>query len=72
MYWQVMTDGAGYHAGEVLDLGDTEAAAQVARLVTLRPVDAPASPRSPAPKPAVTPVTVIVSKPPVRLKYLRG
>ena len=42
MYWKVLIDGAGYTAGDVLDLADVEQAAQIARSVPLLQVGAPA------------------------------
>jgi len=53
MFFKVLIDGAGYSAGEVLDLADAEQAAQIARLVPLAQVAAPAD------APLVEPVAVV-------------
>lgn len=61
MYWRVLIDGAGYTAGDVLDLADTEAVALVAALVPLVRVDAlPLPEREPVPEPVrVAPLPVV-------------
>lgn len=35
MFWKVLIDGAGYTAGDILDLNDAEDAARVAALVPI-------------------------------------
>ena len=35
MYWKVLIDGAGYTAGDILDLNDAEEAARIAALVPI-------------------------------------
>ena len=50
MFWQVLLTGAGYTAGDILDLNDAEEAARIAALVPLVQV-----PR-PLPQPAAKPV----------------
>lgn len=37
MYWRVLIDGAGYTAGDILDLNDAEEAARIATLVPIAP-----------------------------------
>ena len=58
MFWRVLTDGSGYRAGDILDLGDAEAAEQVARLVAITPADAPLPP-----EPVAEPEPVAAAKP---------
>jgi hypothetical protein len=35
MFWRVLIDGAGYSAGDILDLNDAEEAARIAALVPI-------------------------------------
>jgi hypothetical protein len=35
MFWKVLIDGAGYTAGDILDLNDAEEAARIAALVPI-------------------------------------
>lgn len=62
MYYRVLIDGAGYTAGDILDLNDAEDAACIAALVPLLPVRIPD-----APSPVVTQVaSVPLPKPELR------
>ena len=70
MYWKVLIDGAGYTAGDVLDLADAEQAAQIARLVPLAQVPAPAD--APAGKPAAVVELTSSAPPPSAPKAHRG
>lgn len=35
MFWKILIDGAGYTAGDILDLNDAEEAARIAALVPI-------------------------------------
>jgi hypothetical protein len=41
MYYRILIDGAGYTAGDILDLNDAEEAARIAALVPLVQIPAP-------------------------------
>lgn len=70
MYWRVLIDGAGYSAGTVLDLADTEAVARVAAQVPLVRVTALPRPE-PEPEPAPLPVAPVHGSRPAKRKGVR-
>jgi len=81
MYWKVLIDGGGYTAGDVLDLVDAEAVAQVAALVPvvqvaalpeLPPAPKPRAKPVPEPKQAVVPEAEPVKEPPAATRWTKG
>lgn len=66
MYWKVLSDAAGYTAGDILDLGDDEAVARVAAAVPLVQVGRP----EPVAPESVAPIPVVVAPKPQSIAHV--